>query len=300
MTKQIVLQEFGSMGEMTKQAGPGAPKYADLVAELERSGPALVAFSGGVDSSFLLVAARDALGSELKAVIGVSPSLQKENLLRAHRIAEAFDIELEESKTSELEDPRYLQNDENRCFFCKAHLFGLLAEIAGRAGDRVVYDGTHADDRDSERPGRRAAQQFGIRSPLAELGWTKRAIRDQSHRLGLETWDQPASPCLSSRIQRGVGVTVTALRRIESAEVWLRSRGFDTVRVRDQGGWARVEVGIEQLGRCLTESSEISEQLEGLGFDRVVIDRDGYRSGGGNSPSRATDSGPGVVRKGQN
>jgi uncharacterized protein len=261
-------------------------RYADLLAHLRSRGRVLLAFSGGVDSAFLLRACVDALGGgEIRAVVGVSPSLQKGNLERARRIAASLGVCLQEARTGEFADPAYLKNASDRCFRCKHALFGLLRDLAASARGEAVLDGTNRDDLDEDRPGRRAAGVHGVESPLAELGWTKAEIRRVSRALGLETWDRPASPCLSSRIPHGVRITVKALRKVERAEAALEAMGFQEVRVRYDGASARIEVPVPRIDDLLRRREAVISSLRRAGFQEVAVDLGGYRPGGADPSS---------------
>jgi uncharacterized protein len=255
-------------------------KYEALLIHLRELAPVLVAFSGGTDSGFLLRAARDAMGDRARGAIGVSPSLQRESLAIARRCAREIGVELLEVHPREMDNPLYLANGPDRCFHCKHALYDLLGEVARHAEGATVLDGTNQDDLTDVRPGRAAAAALGVRSPLAELGWSKSEIRRMSRVLGLSIWNRPASPCLSSRIPHGRSVTVAALRQIERAETRLRSHGFEDVRVRYLGSFARVEVPRSEVARLRVLWPEIEPELLECGFEEVQLDPDGYRRGG--------------------
>jgi uncharacterized protein len=239
-----------------------------------------VAFSGGVDSAVVLAAANLARPGRVRAAIGVSPSLQQESLEIARATARELGVELIEIETFEFEDERYLANAPNRCYYCKTSLYGLLAGLEPRRTGETVVDGTNGDDLREPRPGRRAAREHGVISPLAELGWTKTEIRAEARALGLAVWDRPASPCLSSRIPHGTPVTREALERIEAAERFLRELGFPVVRVRDRGAHASIEVPIGDLPRVEANREQVRGELRSLGYAEVWIDPRGYRPGG--------------------
>ena len=246
-------------------------------------GSVLIGFSGGVDSAYLACVAVAALGRDrVLAVIGRSASYPTEQWERAREVARQFGVPVLEVSTDEVNDPRYAANPSNRCYFCKTELWDTLAPIARGRGIAVVADGTNADDLGDHRPGARAAAEHHVRSPLAELGFSKAAIRRLSRERGIPTWSQPASPCLSSRIPYGTPVTIERLRRIERAERALRQLGCDSdLRVRYHGDLARVEIASDLLDDWLgpERRATIFRALRDVGFERVAIDARGFRSG---------------------
>lgn len=249
---------------------------------LVRSYPSvLLGYSGGVDSAFLAVITRQELGrNRMLAAIGRSAAYPEAQWQIAAEVAERFDIPLVEIATHELEDPNYLANPSNRCFFCKTELWQRLLPLARQRGMAVVCDGTNADDLHEHRPGKAAGIAAGIRSPLAEAGLTKAEIRAASRALGLPTWDAPAAPCLSSRVQYGLAITPSRLRQVERSEAFLRDLGVaGDLRVRHHGDVARIEVEPSWIPWMEARREDITRQLESLGFARVEIDPRGYRRG---------------------
>jgi len=268
------------------RAAPAAEaREASLVAWLRAHGSVAVGFSGGVDSAYLACVALDALGpAAVLAVIGRSASYPAVQWERARAVADQFGVPVLEVDTDELHDPSYAANPSNRCYFCKTELWRRVLPVAAAQGMAVVVDGTNADDLGAggHRPGAAAAREQGVRSPLAELGFTKDEIRALSRARGLPTWSQPASPCLASRIPYGTAVTQERLRRIERAEEALRALGIDgDLRVRDHGDLARIELAADTLAAWLepAAAATLARAVRGAGFARVALDLRGFRSG---------------------
>ena len=240
----------------------------------------IVAYSGGVDSAYLAYIASRTLGERAVAVTADSPSYPERHRALAIRIAKDFGLRHEIIKTAELDNPEYRANPANRCYFCKHELYTHLSRIAA---DRhaVVVDGNNADDRGDYRPGRQAAREFGVRSPLDEVNLTKDEIRELSHRAGLPTWDEPASACLSSRIPYHTEVTDEKLRTIEHAEQAVRALGFRVFRVRHHDDLARVEIARDEMPRALEPetAAAIVRELKAAGYRYVTLDLQGYRLG---------------------
>jgi uncharacterized protein len=255
-------------------------KRQRLVHVLRECGSVVVGYSGGVDSVFLARVAVDVLGAEnVLAVTGKSDSIASWMEDTAREVAGRFGIPWLELETYEMDDPRYAANPSNRCYFCKSELWTRLADVARDRGLRAVLDGSNADDVGDHRPGAVAATENAVRSPLLEAGLTKAEIREWSRELGLPTWDQPAAPCLASRIPYGIAVTPERLRQVEQAELGLRALGFRDFRVRHHDGLARLEVHPAEITRVAEHRREIETAVRGAGFRRVLIDLQGYRRG---------------------
>lgn len=255
---------------------------ARLGAHLEAMGRVLLGYSGGVDSALLAVAGRRALGPDrFLAVIGRSASYPAVQYAGALDVARRFDVPLLEVDTYELNDPRYLANTPDRCYFCKTELWDVLGRVARERGFDTVIDGTNADDLGEHRPGLRAADEHRVRSPFAELGWTKAMIREASRALELPTWDAPAAPCLSSRVRYGLAVTPERLRQVEQAEARLRELGVTgDLRVRHHDTLARIEVLPGEMARVRAAWPAVEEAFRAIGFAAVELDPRGYRRGG--------------------
>jgi uncharacterized protein len=258
-------------------------KRTQLHAQLRAHAPLVVAYSGGVDSAYLLAEAHAVLGNEVLGVIADSASLPRQALAEALALAEQIGARVEVVKTGELDNPDYASNPPNRCYFCKAELFTNLDSLARERGFRAIAYGENADDMRQERPGRKAATEFSVVAPLRDAGLTKAEIRALSHELGLPTADAPAQPCLSSRIPWGTPVTAAALAMVERGEAHVRALGFRIFRVRHiareaTAPVARVQVAPEEMPRLAGLEEDLATGLLAAGYGSVEIDPAGYRS----------------------
>ena len=262
-------------------------KRAALRRELEATGGLLVAFSGGVDSAFLLAAAVEALGDRAVAATGVSPSLARSELEDARALAAELGARHIVVETREQEREGYAANGPDRCYFCKSELFDVLLPVAQAEGLRLAV-GTNCDDLGDWRPGQRAAAERGVLTPLVTAGFGKADVREAARRMGLRVHDKPAAACLASRLAYGVRVTPERLARVERAEALLRSLGLAQLRVRDHGGLARIEVPLGDLSLLVEPEARahLVEGLRGLGFTYVTLDLEGFRSGSMNAALR--------------
>ncbi len=259
-------------------------KHARLCERLASYGRVLVAFSGGVDSTFLLKVAKDVLGDSVRALTARSPSLMAVELEDAVRLAQSLGVEHDIVDTAELAEPGYVENSTSRCYFCKTELFDSSVLVKERDGFDVIADGFNADDFRDHRPGHRAAQEHGVCHPLAEVGLNKSEIRSLSKTLGLPTWNKPQLACLASRIPYGMEVSKERLARVEAIETALRRLQFFDVRarlVRGNEDMVRIEVGSDELARALdpTIRRETLRVAHSVGFRFVTLDLEGFRSG---------------------
>ncbi|MEH1926450.1 MAG: ATP-dependent sacrificial sulfur transferase LarE [Nostoc sp.] len=256
-------------------------KFEQLIALFTEMEQALIAYSGGVDSTLVAKIAFDVLGDRALAVTAVSPSLLPEELEDAKIQAATIGIPHKIVQTHEMENPNYTSNPVNRCYFCKSELHDTLKPLALELGYPYVVDGVNADDLHDYRPGIQAAKERGARSPLAEIGVTKLEVRQLSQQLGLPWWDKPAQPCLSSRFPYGEEITVAKLQRVGRGEIYLRKLGWENLRVRSQGDTARIELPSEQIKEFVltTDLQILISAFQDLGFIYVTLDLEGYRSG---------------------
>lgn len=280
------MSEFSKKGDIMKQEHPthileDNPKLQSLKDILREIGPCVVAFSGGVDSTFLLKVACDTLGDQVTAVTILSPTYPQEEAQAAAEFARTLGVRYQTIHSSELDIPEFSDNPPDRCYYCKKTLFGELAEVAEQEKASAVLDATNADDQSDYRPGTRAARELGVRSPLLEAGITKQEIRDMSQALGLPTWDNPSMACLASRFPYGEYINEEKLNQVADAERVLRSLGFKQMRVRHHGPVARIEVMPELVSKVTQPDirETLVAKLKALGFQYITLDLQGYRTG---------------------
>ncbi len=257
-------------------------KLDALKAQLASYGTAAVAFSGGVDSTFLLAVAKEAVPDRVVAITVASPLTPDREIRESYRIAKGLGVEQVVTGASDIIDLEiFTENPPDRCYHCKQHIFAVILDAADELGLEIVLEASNADDIDDYRPGLKAVEELGVRSPLIEAGFTKGEIRALSEEMGLPTWDKPSMACLASRVPYGEPITLEKLEQIESGEQILYAAGFKLCRVRHHGTFARVEVPLEDIERLSRENvwARIAVALLELGFERVEIDPKGYRTG---------------------
>ncbi|MGB7070709.1 MAG: ATP-dependent sacrificial sulfur transferase LarE [Pyrinomonadaceae bacterium] len=265
--------------------GPAREKEQKLRDLMRNTRRVLVAYSGGVDSTYLAFIANQELGSNAVCVLGISPSVSQNQQDDAATIAAQYGFNFRTEATYELDDLNYRANLQNRCYFCKTELYATLRTLAKALAIAAIVDGTNFDDTFDHRPGRMAASEKDVASPLADVGMTKREIRELSRDLGLSGWDKPSSPCLSSRIAYGVPVTIERLSKVESAEAVLRKLGIREFRVRVHDDLVRLEIAPNEMKSILDKEifDGIVKELKKLGFRYVTLDMEGFRSGSMNN-----------------
>lgn len=269
----------GSAGNLVETGlGEKEQKLFEILRQMERT---IIAFSGGVDSSYLAYVAHAALGRNALAITALSPSVPERQKQEALDFARRFGLNHRVIETGEVDKEEYRKNPPNRCYFCKTELYEKLQALALQLGIPWIADGTNLDDLGDYRPGRQAAAEHNVRSPLAEAGMTKQDIRQLSRRAGLPTWDQPASPCLSSRFAYGIEITRERLQVVERGEELLRALGFREFRVRYHGELVRLEFAGNELLRALDPemARTLAKEFKKLGFKYITLDLEGYRSG---------------------
>jgi uncharacterized protein len=256
-------------------------KLKELRGLLQQMKSVLIAYSGGVDSTFLLKVARDTLGDKVLAVIAESPTYPESEVHFAVEMCERLGVSRRTIKTDEFLDENFVSNPRERCYYCKKELFSKLLRIAKENRIDNVLDGSNHDDRSDYRPGNKAKTELGVRSPLLELGFTKQDIREFSKELGLPTWDKPSYACLASRIPYGTRITEGILRMVRDGEGFLRSLGFKQLRVRHHGPIVRIEVDKQSAGRIMQDGlmDKIAQKFEEIGYTYVTLDLRGYRTG---------------------
>lgn len=260
-------------------------KYKQLQDMLKEMGSVLVAYSGGVDSTFLMTVAHNLLGDKALAVLASSETYPSSEIQSAVDLANKMGFRLIQIHTNELENEAFARNAPDRCYHCKKELFGRMISIAEENGIKWVLHGANADDKSDYRPGQIAADELGTRAPLQELGFTKAEIRAHSEKLGLPTWDKPSFACLSSRFPYGTTITPSALTMIDKAEHLLKELGFSQYRVRHHDKIARIEISLDEMPKILEQGikDKIVSEFKKLGYLYVTIDLEGYRTGSMNA-----------------
>ena len=278
----VFQQPAKQAAESTMQPSLIQQKLDRLRSLLTEMGSVVVAYSGGIDSTFVLKVAHDQLHEKAVGITAISPTFPSIELEVAERVAQEIGARHETVRTDQLAIDDFVRNDANRCFHCKTDLYQLLGTLRPTKGAEYVVDGTNLDDLGDDRPGIKAARDWGVRSPLVEAELSKADIRILAKQLGLSNWDKPAAACLSSRIPRGIVITSEQLSRVEGAEAVLHREGFRHFRVRNHGEIARIELSQDELPRLMESDrgTRISTKLKELGFKFVTVDLEGYRPGG--------------------
>jgi uncharacterized protein len=267
-------------------------KMKKLTGIVGRYPRALIAFSGGVDSSLLLKLCADILGTRnVVAVTGVSQTYTEEERAVARRFTKELGVRHVLLETDELACRKFTENPGDRCYYCKQELYGKISRLARRRGIPVIFDATNADDLSDHRPGRKAAAESGVVSPFVLAAWTKKDIRDHSRRLGLASWDKPANPCLASRVPYGTRITADILKKVHRGETLIRGLGFPVVRLRHHGPVARIEIPVRDFPRIMRPGTlrRITAGLKSLGYLWIALDIEGYRMGSLNRPLRGPE-----------
>ncbi len=256
-------------------------KLLKLKTILQNMGEVTLAYSGGVDSTFLLKVATDTLGNRCLGVLAISPTFPSREYERAIHTARSMGAQIRVLHTYELENENFVRNPVNRCYYCKSELFGRIAGLAGEEGYRNFIDGSNVDDLRDHRPGRRAMKEKNVRSPLQEAGLSKNDIRELSREMGLPTWDKDALACLSSRFPYGERISIRKLKRVDAAENYLKDLGFNNVRARHMGHSVRIEVDPGQVALLLEAGmrEKVEKRLRAIGYKEVSFDPEGYRQG---------------------